>query len=167
MIVADASPLIHLARIGRLALLERLYGSVVVPRTVWAEVARVSASHPEASALERASEAWLEVRDLSRREEKASEALGRRARLAAGEREAIVLADALRVPFATDDALAVRVARSRGLETRWTTAIIAEAFRRGILDRGAARDAVEDLVHSGLWISPTILVRILAALEEA
>ncbi len=167
MIVADASPLIYLARIGRLALLERLYRAVIVPHIVWGEVARVSTSHPEASALEQASHAWLEVRDLSRGEERASAALERHARLAAGERAAIVLAEHLRVPLATDDALAVRVARSRGLETRWTTAIVAEAFHRGILDRREARDAVEDLVHSGLWISPAVLVRILAALEDA
>lgn len=164
MITSDASPLIHLARVGRLVLLPQLYQTVAVPRPVWDEVARPQEN--EASMFEQASRAWLEVRELSREEEGASTALGRQAKLDAGERAAIVLAESLRTPLLTDDAVAVRVARSRGLETRWTTAVISDALRAGLLDRKGARDAVEDLVQSGLWISPAVLVRILAALEE-
>jgi hypothetical protein len=54
----------------------------------------------------------------------------------------------------------------RGIETRWTTSVILEARRDGILDRAAARRAVEDLVGSGLWIRQDVLLRILAILAE-
>ena len=65
-----------------------------------------------------------------------------------------------------DDRVAVNLARMRGVETRWTTSVVLEAHRRGILDRKAARRALEDLVASGLWIRQDVLLRILAILGE-
>jgi len=38
LIVADSSPLIHLSRIGRLELLRKVYGTILIPRGVWEEV---------------------------------------------------------------------------------------------------------------------------------
>jgi predicted nucleic acid-binding protein len=35
IVVADASPLIALSRVGRLALLQKLYGRIYVPVAVW------------------------------------------------------------------------------------------------------------------------------------
>ena len=37
-VVSNASPLINLARIGNLDLLQRLYGEILVPEAVWREV---------------------------------------------------------------------------------------------------------------------------------
>lgn len=37
-VVSNTSPLIHLARIGRLDLLETLYGELLIPQAVWEEV---------------------------------------------------------------------------------------------------------------------------------
>ncbi len=38
MIVSDSSPLISLARIGKLDLLHRLYGELLIPQAVWREL---------------------------------------------------------------------------------------------------------------------------------
>ena len=38
LVVSDSSTLIHLAAIGRLALLKEFYGCIVVPPAVWREV---------------------------------------------------------------------------------------------------------------------------------
>jgi predicted nucleic acid-binding protein len=38
IVVADASPLIALSRVGRLALLQKLYGRIYVPVAVWHEL---------------------------------------------------------------------------------------------------------------------------------
>ena len=37
-IVSNASPLIGIARIGRLDLLHQLYGELVIPEAVWHEI---------------------------------------------------------------------------------------------------------------------------------
>jgi predicted nucleic acid-binding protein len=47
-IVSNASPLINLARIGKLDLLHRLYDSVLIPQAVWDEVVVQGAGQPGA-----------------------------------------------------------------------------------------------------------------------
>jgi len=87
-IVADAGPLIGLGKIGRLQLLQVLYGMVLIPHRVHEEL-RVDSSLPGAAAAGRAIvEGWLVVRSV--------EDTGTVSRLLAlvdgGEAEAIVLA---------------------------------------------------------------------------
>jgi predicted nucleic acid-binding protein len=166
MIVSDTTPLLHLARAGRLDLLPRLYTRVVVPASVWDEVQGQGEPRPEAHVLEEASGTWLEVRPLPARDRRKSEALRRAAPVGRGEADAITLAEALKVPVLMDDRVAVDLARMRGVEARWTTSVVLEAHRRGVLDRKAARAAVEDLVASGLWIRQDVLLRILTILGE-
>ena len=50
VVVADASVLILLARVGRLGLLESLFHRIVVPNRVWSEVA-ADPDRPGADAL--------------------------------------------------------------------------------------------------------------------
>ncbi len=166
MIVADATPLLHLARAGHLDLLPKLYERVVVPTSVWEETTGQEELRSEAQVLREASQAWLEVRPLSARERGASDSFRRGAPVGRGEADAIALAEALRTPVLMDDRVAVDLARMRGVETRWTTSVVLEAHERGILNRRAARRVVEDLVASGLWIRQDVLLRILAALTE-
>lgn len=166
MIVADATPLLHLARAGYLDLLAKLYLRVAVPASVWEEACGGDEPRAEAQVLRETRETWLEVRDLSSRERQLSESLRRGAPVGRGEADAIALAEALRTAVLIDDRVAVDLARMRKVETRWTTSVVLEAHRRGVLDRMAARRAIEDLVGSGLWIRQDVLLRILAILGE-
>lgn len=166
MIVADATPLLHLARAGHMDLLPKLYERVLVPTSVWEEAVGQGEPRSESQVLRDASRTWLEVRSLSAHERRASESFLRGAPVGRGEADAIALAEALRTPVLMDDRVAVDLARMRGVETRWTTSVVLQAHRRGILDRKAARRALEDLVASGLWIRQDVLLRILAVLTE-
>ena len=166
MIVADATPLVHVARAGLTGLLPTLYERVVVPTSVWEEVTGRGEARPEANVLQGALGTWLEARALPARARRAAEMFLRGAPIGRGEADAIALAEALRATVLMDDRVAVDMARMRGLETRWTTSVVLEAHRRGVLDRGAARRAIEDLVESGLWIRQDVLLRVLAALAE-
>jgi len=51
LIVADASPLIGLAKIGRLSLLRRLAEEVWIPRAVWRELIEGGSDRPEVKEL--------------------------------------------------------------------------------------------------------------------
>lgn len=166
MIVADATPLIHFARAGLTRLLPTLYERVVVPPAVWEEVSGRLEQRAEANVLRDGAGQWLEARSLPARVRRAAESLTRAAPVGRGEAEAIALAESLRVAVLMDDRVAVDLARMRGVETRWTTSVVLEAHRRGVLDRTAARQAVEELVTSGLWIRQDVLLRILAALTD-
>ena len=56
-IVSNASPLINLARIGKLDLLRELYGEILLPEAVWHEVVVDGAGQPGANEVEAA--AWI------------------------------------------------------------------------------------------------------------
>jgi predicted nucleic acid-binding protein len=62
IIVADSSPLIGLARIGRLGLLPQLGRRIIVPRAVWAEVTGARTDAPGTSEV--AAQPWIEVMKL-------------------------------------------------------------------------------------------------------
>jgi len=62
-IVSDASPLINLARIGKLDLLRQLYGELFIPEAVWYEVAIKGAGQPGANEIKAA--AWFKVQSVT------------------------------------------------------------------------------------------------------
>lgn len=60
IVVSDASPLIYLGGIGQLALLQDLFGRVVVPQQVWDEVVGAGEGRLGSAAVAAAS--WIDVR---------------------------------------------------------------------------------------------------------
>ncbi|MEK6988155.1 MAG: hypothetical protein AABX97_08705, partial [Candidatus Thermoplasmatota archaeon] len=164
--MADASPLIHLARIGRLSLIPQLYRRAVCPASVVREV--VTRGHelgrPDAAAVEAVLGDWLAAVMPPAKLAARAEALRRNARLGEGESDAILLAEDLRAPLLTDDALAARTARARGIDIRWTTSLVLEAAAGSVLSKQEARGVIEELVRSGLRIAPAVLLELLRAL---
>lgn len=86
IVVSDTSPILNLARIGRVDLLQSLYRSVLIPSTVYAEL--MVSDRGSLPGIDRALASWLIVASASdqKRVEEFREILDR------GEAEAIVLA---------------------------------------------------------------------------
>lgn len=62
LVISDASTLIHLAAIGRLALLKEFFRHVTIPPAVWREVVEQGRGRAGAVKVERARQAgWVEV----------------------------------------------------------------------------------------------------------
>lgn len=125
MIVADASPLIALARIGQLDLLHQIYGDIVIPRAVEEEITR----HPHGFGGPRP--AWIRVHDV----QDVVRVGALRQELDPGEAEAIILAQEQGTRLLIDEAAGRRVARSLGLEITGTLGALLDAKRAGILPR--------------------------------
>jgi hypothetical protein len=85
-IVSNASPLINLARIGKLDLLRELYGKLIIPEGVWHEIVVEGAGQPGADEVKGA--VWIEKRGVKNKQ--LVQALLQE--LDAGEAEAIALA---------------------------------------------------------------------------
>ena len=60
IIISDTSPIINLAVIGQLNLLQKLYGTVVVPQAVYEEIVIEGAG--QAGATEVAQADWIEIK---------------------------------------------------------------------------------------------------------
>lgn len=154
IVVADTSPPLHLARIGRLDLLPAVVRPVTVPQTVWDELVHEGTRADVASAIRAA--AWIEVvadPDLVD--------LG----LDRGETAAILLAEALRADaLLIDERRGRAVAAGRNIPVLGTLGVVAGARRLGVLD--AVRPVIEALRADGFWLSDELVSDLLRDLGE-
>jgi predicted nucleic acid-binding protein len=155
--VVDTSPLIFLAKLGHLDLLDKGADTVYVPRIVLDEV---RAGRDEATqAIEQASLSWLSVRRVRNRG--AVEIL--RADLDLGEAEVIVLAKEVGADkVVMDDLDARRFARRVGLDVIGTMGLLLAARLRGEIP--SVRSEIERLEALGFRVAPPLVE---AVLKEA
>ena len=154
IVVADTSPPLHLARIGRLDLLPAVAGNVTVPQTVWEELLREGTRADVADAIRAAS--WIEVVPDPELVD-----LG----LDPGETTAILLAETLRADaLLIDERRGRAVAAARKIPVLGTLGIVAGARRLGALDE--ARPIIEALRADGFWLSDALVSELLRGLER-
>jgi len=153
--VSNASPLISLARIGKLDLLRQLYGELTIPSAVWQEVVIEGVGQPGASDVEAA--AWIKRRAVTNRE--LVRALQQE--LDAGEAEAIALALEIGAELLLmDERLGRETARHLGLRYTGLIGILIEAKRKDLV--GAVKpqlDALRDV--AGFRVSDALYTRVL------
>ena len=65
IVVSHSSPVMNLAVVGQVHLLERLYGKVYIPEAVWQERLAIGTGQPWAAVIP--TLAWLETRSVSHR----------------------------------------------------------------------------------------------------
>jgi predicted nucleic acid-binding protein len=116
IVIADAGPLIALARIERLSLLQTLYGPVTVPQAVLTEL-RLGSERPGARLLSAAPGAG-EIRTRALPPHLAPDLATLSLVLDSGEAEAILLAEALSCRFLLIDERRARVVLPDGAASR-------------------------------------------------
>ena len=169
MIVADASPLIVLAKLQHLGLLNALYGEVLMGSVVKAETidAGRTVHAMGVEQLEVAMEdGWLQVVHLTVEEQDLMQGLLQRSRLDPGEAEAIALARVRGVQLIVDDKEARNEAAASGIEHFGTAGTFLEAYLRQHLDLGELEIMLRNLSQI-LWLSPTVVAEILRLAREA
>jgi predicted nucleic acid-binding protein len=161
IVVSDTSPILNLARIGRLDLLRLLYQQVLIPVAVHDEL--LAAMRPLPTPIDFASLPWLTIARPSDRHhvERLSEDLD------IGEAEAIVLAIEWHAPLLlVDERRGRRIATEAGLAVTGLLGVVAHAKRAGLID--AAKPVIDDLIgNARFWISPALYREMLERLDEA
>jgi len=172
LIVADASPLIVLAKLDRLGLLEAEYQQVVIPPAVYREavLAGQQLRADDAMVIQRAiADGLIEVRVSSNAGDGASIFLGQ------GEFECIQLAMELNADAVLlDDDKARRTAHNvfrqnnKHIAVRGTLGIIAGAVKLGHLDAQVAIALITVLRdRDDVWISPALCDQVIAVMRKA
>jgi predicted nucleic acid-binding protein len=150
VVIADASPLIGLAKIGRLALLRQLYQRVLIPPAVHAELQAGSQRPGGVELLQALNEGWLTVADSADIPEAARAELKRV--LDAGEADAIVLALQLSARLLLIDEQRGRaVAQLKGVPIAGTGVVLLTAKRLGYIRE--VKTELDALCQSGYRLS--------------
>ncbi len=149
IVVANAGPLIALARIGQFGLLRSLYGQLYIPPAVRDEVVASGRGLPGAAEVDAAD--WIhmvQVRDTT-----AVQLL--RERLDTGESEALVLAVEMQADLLLmDEARGRRLAESRGLDKTGTVGTCIVAGKRGLIS--SVKALLDDLRATGFHMDEAL-----------
>jgi predicted nucleic acid-binding protein len=147
IVISDTSPINYLCQIGRIDLLPALFGNVAMPIAVRDELA-APAAPIQVRELATNPPPWLEI--FAPRAGDPS-----LAKLGAGEREAISLAQEIGADLIImDDLEARRVAESRQLAVIGTIGILKLAAGRRLLDLS---QAIESLLAVGFHVSEELI----------
>ena len=151
-VIVNATPLIALALIDRLHLLEEIFDEIIVPSAVYEEVVSRGAGKPGAEKV--ASMDWIIMQpDMQPGIDPYLFGLD------AGETEVLMLAHQIQPDWVIiDERLARRIALAMGLPLKGTLGLLLSAVQAGLIDRETAISDVQRLVHLGIRISPALIV---------
>lgn len=160
IVVSNTSPIINLAAIKQLELLQYLYKSITIPQAVYHEIA--VRGYAQAGATEIQTFHWFErhqVRDVALVRQLEQE-------LDAGEAEAIALAIELRADLLLmDERRGRQIANQFGLTVTGLMGILLVAKQKGHLV--AVKPLLHDLMTvAGFWIDQELYARILESAGE-
>ncbi len=169
MTVADATPLIALARMQRLEVLRELYDQVLIGSVVKAETIDAGRS-VRALGVEQIDAAvdagWLAVASPTEAESELAQRLTQRSRLHRGEAESIALAWVRELPLVVDDKEARSTARAVGVRHVGTVSVLLRAHLRHGLGPDAMESVLLDLGKT-FWLSPSVVTEVLRRAREA
>jgi len=159
-VVSNATPLIYLAKIGRIGLLKGVFGEVLIPEKVKVEVVDRGKERGEkdASLVEKAiRKGWLRILKTERIEVPI--------KLEAGELAVLSLAKAQGIrEVLVDEASARMAARLLDLTPRGTVFILLKALEKGEIDLEEFLHILDELVKQGFRLKEEVFIE---AIREA
>lgn len=147
MIVSNSSPIIVLGKLGRLELLRKCFGKIIIPESVHKEILRKGDSPETAAVKKAADEKWLSV------EKTESSSLLITERIGQGEKEAISLAAKNKTLLLIDDDSAKAYASILGVEAHGTLYAIYASRLRSFITKAEAKDILDGIIKGGFYIS--------------
>lgn len=150
IVVADTTPLITLLKIGHLDILNRLYGTVHIPKAVYDELTENADFSDEAELVKNAS--YLKIHtDISREK---VDLLQRATGLDLGESEAIVFADSQKEKvLIMDESHGRFVAQQMRIPITGVIGVLSAAYKKNILSAEQISESVHIMRLSNRFIS--------------
>jgi predicted nucleic acid-binding protein len=158
-IVSNTGPIIALASITKLEILNEIFDEVIVPEQVHHEIIRGGKDFVGLAFYRKAS--WIKVESIKTPIEPLLETL-----LDKGEASAIRLVSQVRADYLLiDERKARKIARKvYGLNVVGSAGILVEAKRRGLIP--SVREALDGMRHAGYWIHDDIMEAALRKADE-
>jgi len=165
-VVSNSSPIIYLAKLGKLKLISSLFEKVIIPPEVHKEVVLRGREEKfsEVLAIEEAmDEGWIRKKTV-----KPDRKLLRFApELDRGEVEVISLSKKVGADLVLiDDASGRKVAESFGLTAKGTLYVLLSAYKKKLMSKGETEACLGRLVAAGFRLSPELYSRVLGELRS-
>jgi len=168
LITSNTSPIIALAKIGRLEILKELYETVLITLSVKEECIdrgrELGAS--DVRYVERAiEEGWIKVVKLDMGQQRTVNRLISKTKIGLGEAEALVLVKGRNLLAILDDKEARAIAKSWKVEHQGTAMVLYEACVKGKLSYD---QLIEDLTKLSrvMWMSSDVIAEIVKRAKE-
>ena len=149
-VVTNTGPLIALAKINKLDLLEELFSKAYIPPAVQREL--LAKSGPETSRLEFALNHFLQPTSEPQMPLEVQTATSR---LDLGEQQAVALAYQLKSLLVLDDQLGRSAARQLGLAVTGFAGVLIQAKKRGLISSVGV--LLEEAREQGHWLSNSLV----------
>lgn len=157
--VSNSSPLILYARVGRLDLLHKVFGDILIPDAVYAEVVGAGAGLP--GSIETSSLAWIRLRSTASNPQQLPPQFRN---LGAGETEAVLLAQALNLPLLIDDLDGRRAAEAMGIAVTGSAGVLLLAKESGHIAQ--VQPILDQLLAARLRLASSVVLRVLQLAGE-
>lgn len=167
MYVFDATPLIYLATVDRLELLEDLPESCTVPESVHHEVVTrgLEGDHPDARRIERAVGAGV-LDPVDDPDSETFDRLRRNDSLSRADAAVLAVAAAENGTAVMDEQYGRDVADTEGISTRGTAYLVLLLLREDHLGGDEAADIVDEMLDAGWYCSPKLYKSIQRKIDE-
>lgn len=157
IVVSDTTPIISLMKAGQLELLQKLFGIVYIPETVYRELTDNEAFSEEVKMVRECEFLYVQKVDNG----KSVTILQNFTGLDAKESEAIILADEMNSDvLLMDEHKGRQVAKKLGITITGTIGILTQAFDEGMLTKEDVERCIERLQESGIRISEKLYQRL-------
>lgn len=159
-VIADSGPLMALAKLNLLHLLQQLYGQIYLSPAVYQECVTegIRQGYQDAHTLKYFLElqAWSAATSIRMLPEVAALPLD------LGERESIALAIELNGELLMDEERGRTLARSLGLKIRGTLGILIQVYRSDLITKEQLSFYLKQIAQrTDIWISPTLCQQLL------
>lgn len=167
MWIFDATPLIYLAKVDRLELVQHLDESCVIPELVYEEVVDtgLEEGYPDARRIERSVDngpfdvvSVTTTPLLSR--------LQTNDNLSGADAAVLAHADKCGGVAVMDETYGRDVAATEGIPTRGTAYLVLKLAKRGAIDAEEARGVIDAMIDEGWYCAPDVYTRIVQKLES-
>ncbi|PSP74532.1 DUF3368 domain-containing protein [Halobacteriales archaeon QH_6_68_27] len=167
MWVLDATPLIYLAKVDRLALVEHLDASCVIPERVYEEVVEtgLDQGYPDARRIERSVDADR-VDTVSVETTPLLSRLQENNNLSDADVAVLACTDAHDGVAVMDETYGREVAAAEGITTRGTAYLVLKLASEGTISVDDARTVIDAMIDEGWYCAPDVYAKIVRKLDS-
>ena len=168
--VSDSSPLIWLAKVGKICLLKNLFEQVIIPQEVYIEAVDKGLKHGFSDALtikECISDGWIKIASLDSSAQNFIRKIVENAQeIHLADAQAIVLAREKKALLLMDESAGRVFAEAWGIKTKGTVYVVMSALRGGHIDKDEAKTTILKMVSKGFRLEPNLLARLIIEIEK-